>query len=337
MGDADVTTPDPNRSRHGDLPGGAYESYFIRANHPQRALGFWIRYTLFRPQDRIQDAIGEIWCVLFDGERGRHVAVRRQYSWTQCKFSQHSLDVSMPGAVLTAANANGEVPENFSWNLDLSGVAPPIFLLPERFYKGRFPAAKSLVVKPSCRFDGELCVEGVQVPVDGWIGSVNHNWGSRHTDRYAWGQVAGFDDHPDTFLEVASAWLKFGPISAPPMSPLVLRHRGEAIAANGLLRSALAKVTLDEFDWRFSTKNQNWDVECRIFADRSSFVGLAYGNPPGGVKHCLNTKIACCELTLRNRRSGDVENLFARDRAAFEILTDPRNHGVPIVAGFGVD
>ena len=33
-----------------------------------------------------------------------------------------------------------------------------------------------------------------------WIGSQNHNWGRKHTDSYAWGQVAGFDDAPQTFL-----------------------------------------------------------------------------------------------------------------------------------------
>ena len=44
-------------------------------------------------------------------------------------------------------------------------------------------------------------VDGVSHAVDGWVGSQNHNWGRKHTDRYAWGQVAGFDDAPGSFLE----------------------------------------------------------------------------------------------------------------------------------------
>jgi hypothetical protein len=35
-------------------------------------------------------------------------------------------------------------------------------------------------------------------------GDLDHNWASRHTDRCAWGQVAGFDTHPESFLEVAT-------------------------------------------------------------------------------------------------------------------------------------
>src|SRR5262249_44030132 len=42
---------------------GHYESYFLRANHPARPQGFWIRYTIFSPDQRPQDAIGELWAI----------------------------------------------------------------------------------------------------------------------------------------------------------------------------------------------------------------------------------------------------------------------------------
>ena len=58
------------------------------------------------------------------------------------------------------------------------------------------------------RFSGSLTVDGEKVDIAGWIGSQNHNWGSRHTDRYAWGQVAGFDEQPDAFLECSTARLR---------------------------------------------------------------------------------------------------------------------------------
>jgi len=57
-------------------------------------------------------------------------------------------------------------------------------------------------------------------------------------------------------------------------------------------------------------------------------VGLNYYNPPGGNKYCLNTKIASCQLILKDKRTGKEEILVTNRRAAFEILTDDRNHGV---------
>jgi hypothetical protein len=76
-------------------------------------------------------------------------------------------------------------------------------------------------------------------------------------------------------------------------------------------------------------------VEGRIDAAQADFVGLSYRNPPGGTKDCLNTKIATAELCVTHKAGpmrGRVERLLATRRAAFEILTDDRGHGVPIRA-----
>ena len=54
-------------------------------------------------------------------------------------------------------------------------------------------------------------------------------------------------------------------------------------------------------------------------------------NPPGGSKTCLNCKLATAEFSLE-RPGQPVRTLLARQRAAFEILTDRDDHGVAIVA-----
>jgi hypothetical protein len=173
-------------------------------------------------------------------------------------------------------------------------------------------------------------MDGEAVSVAGWIGSQNHNWGARHTDHYAWGQVAGFDGHPETFLEVATAQLRVGPLWTPRMTPLVLRHAGREHRLNATVRTLRARASVSYFAWTFATQDDEVAIEGRIEAPRWSVVGLRYRNPPGGEKHCLNTKIAACTLAVRDRRSGRSETLHSAHRAAFEILTDDRSHGVPI-------
>ncbi|MGZ5276148.1 MAG: hypothetical protein ACXWCU_09515, partial [Caldimonas sp.] len=66
-----------NRSRFvaGD-PAGHYESWFLRANHAERPLAFWIRYTVFCPKGRPNEAVGELWAIYFDGESGRIAAAK---------------------------------------------------------------------------------------------------------------------------------------------------------------------------------------------------------------------------------------------------------------------
>ncbi len=78
---------------------------------------------------------------------------------------------------------------------------------------------------PFARFNGSIQVNGETIEIINWVGSQNHNWGSKHTDHYAWGQVCGFDNEPDAFLELATARIKIGPLFTPFMMPLVLRYK----------------------------------------------------------------------------------------------------------------
>ena len=277
--------------------------------------------------------MGELWAIAFDGERRQCVAVKRELPLDDCHFGAGALDVRIGDAALTSGGAVGDVTTSqhtIAWRLTVTGGGPPLLLLPSALYATGLPRAKSLVPRPLAGFDGTLTVDGEHVPVTSWVGSQNHNWGSRHTDSYAWGQVAGFDGHPETFLEVATAQLRVGPFWTPRMTPLVLRHAAREHRVNATGRTLRARAALSYFTWTFAVRNEDVAIEGRIEAPRWAVVGLRYRNPPGGEKHCLNTKIATCTLTLVDRSSGRSETLRTADRAAFEILTDDRRHGVPI-------
>lgn len=317
---------------------GHYESYFQRANHPTRPLAFWSRYTIFCPEGQPERAVGELWSIWFDGERGSIAAAKQEVPWAACEFAGDRLEAKVGAATLDSSGLRGSITgaaHTIAWELAYTSPEPPLLLLPANLYEGGFPKAKALVGSPNAVFAGTVTVDGETHALDGWVGSQCHNWGSRHTDRYAWGQVAGFDGAPDAFLECATARLRLGPLWTPPMTLVVLRVEGEQIALNSLLQAVVARGQVStggpEFDWRLSSRRRGVEVEARIWARREAFVGLAYANPPGGVKTCLNSKIAACELTLR-RPGRPPRTLRSASRAAFEILTDEAGHGVPVVA-----
>jgi len=313
---------------------GFYESYFQRANHPSRPLAFWIRYTVFRPQGRPGEACGELWAIYFDGENGRIAAVKEVVPIGACSFSATQLDVRVNGATLADGALHGHAasPSHaIQWALHYTGHEPPLLLLPEALYGRGFPKAKALVGMPNAVYTGTLTVDGREIQIDGWKGSQNHNWGSRHTDRYAWGQVAGFDNAPDAFLECCTAQVRLGPFWSPRLSFAVLRDEGQEIALNSLGQAMRASGTYDFFTWAIDAQTPEVRIHGWIHAPASAFVGLAYRNPPGGTKTCLNTKLASAEITVE-RRGRPVRTLKTMHRAAFEILTDRTDHGVAIVA-----
>jgi hypothetical protein len=313
---------------------GHYESFFQRANHPERPLAFWIRYTIFSPHKRPQDAIGELWAIHFNGETGTHIAAKTELPMSACTFGNQSFSAQIgeatlaPGALKGAAESGGN---RIEWDLTYAGGQEPLMTLPLKLYTLPLPKAKALVGVPLCTYKGGMRLNGEEIQIDDWIGSQNHNWGSKHTDYYAWGQVAGFDNAPDSFLEVATAQIKLGPVKTPLMTPLVLRHGGEEYAINALAKT-INKGSFTCFDWNFDTEDDRVRVKGRILGKHDDFVGLNYYNPPGGDKHCLNSKIASCEVTITFKGSGKTETLTSKNRAAFEILTDARDHGVEIRA-----
>jgi hypothetical protein len=334
---------DPDRARHEAnwaryRPGqqeGHYESWFQRANHPARPLAFWIRYTLFSPARRPGEAMGELWAIFFDGESGRHTAVKEELPFQHCSFARDRFEVLIGDARLDGQGLRGSAASRghrASWELGYSGAgAPPLFFFPLPYYERSLPRAKVLANVPDALYRGFIEIDGRKIEVDGWRGTQNHNWGERHTDLYAWGQVAGFDEAPDSYLEVATARLKVGPLWTPRLTSLVLRHRGEEFALNSAYRALRAEGGFQYFDWHFRSGNDAVRVEGRMHAPASAFVALPYANPPGGTKHCLNSKLAACELRITRRGAeGRTEHLTTLHRAAFEILTDDHGHGIPL-------
>jgi hypothetical protein len=314
------TQYDPSRSA------GHYESFYLRGNDPQRPLAFWIRYTIFSPAGRPADALGELWAIVFDGETNTHATAKLELPLAECAFPNDRFEVRVGQATLDGGEVRGQVGQ-INWELRYEGDDPPLYLLPERLYGGGFPKAKSLVSRPLVRFTGGISVDTRGIAVDGWLGSQNHNWGSRHTDHYAFGQVAGFDNAPDSFLEVATARNRIGPLWTPALTPLVLRHRGREHALTSIGRMFRATANITPTRWTFATRSTDISIRGTIEAPPEAFVQLEYRNPPGGIKYCHNTKLARCELTLTDPSTRTVEVLESRHGALFEILDDHPSSG----------
>ena len=316
--------------QHSGQPG-HYESWFLRANHPSRAQAFWIRYTLFVPRDK-RPSLGELWAIWFDGEQNKVIAVKQEHPLSGCEFDSGQMKVRIGDARLDSHLLTGCARHNgheISWNLGYEGEPETLLFLPENLYKARLPKAKSVVSRPQVSYRGKLMVDGEEMVVDRWPGSENHNWGSQHTDQYAWGQVAAFDDAPGAFLECITARVKVGPLRSPWMSIACLRVDGRDYLFNSLGRAFRADGRYHFFDWQLTTSNGRERLSVSMSAPSSHFTALTYYNPPRGSKTCLNSKIARCEVRLE--RPGEPPlTLTSAHGAAFEILTDREDHGVPL-------
>lgn len=302
---------------------GHYESWFMRANAATGERAFWIRYTIFSPRGRASAAVGELWAIVFDRTSHHHVAVKQVFPLDRCRFARDDLAVAVGDARLSSGALRGRAEAGghaIGWDLQFAGGDRPLLLYPERLYRTKLPRAKVVVPHPRCTFTGSIDVDGTTLVIADWVGSQNHNWGSRHTDRYAWGQVAGFDEDPTAFLECSTARLRIGPVWTPWLSPLVLRADDSEFRLTSPLTAVRARGRYELGRWRIESSNRDARVIVHMTAPAEDFVALDYDNPPGGIKRCMNSKIARCEVIVH--RPGRPPLTLHSTRAAFEILGD---------------
>ena len=310
-----------------------YESRFIRANHPERPQALWLRETLLLPT--AGEPVADVWVMVFDPECAGNRALKQPYpidaavydygDWT-ARIGATSIDDDSAEGVVTGGNRSAR------WYLRITpGSEDAVKLLTDRGYKARFPTAKTMVRHPLARFDGQLELDDLRVVVDGWTGSVNHNYGQRHTPAYAFGQVCGFDDAPDSSLEIVTARATIGPFLTPAATLFVFRHAGQEFAVRSIAGSLQTHGRYRPFSWSFGARVGERMMEGEITVDPDDVIGLTYTDTDGGSKFCYNSAIATCRIQVAGKAFERTE-LVATRRAMFEILTGTRHDAVPLLA-----
>lgn len=304
-----------------------YESRFIRANHPERAQAIWLRWTLLLPAPG--EAAADVWVMMFDPDGAGNRAIKVPYPVADADYLSDPWSARIAGTVIDDTRASGTV-AGASWDLVIApGDEPPVKLLSDRAYAAKFPTAKTQVRHPLARFDGTVTVGETSVAIDSWRGSVNHNWGSRHTPAYAFGQVCGFDEHPDSSLEVVTARAAVGPLRLPAATLFVLRHAGWEVAVRSVLAARRSRGSYEPFQWIFGGRADDFELRGDIRAEPQDVIGLTYTDTNSTTKYCYNSALADCRITLSG--NGVDTELVASRRAMFEILTDDRHPLVPVL------
>ena len=310
-----------------------YESRFIRANDPDRARALWLRSTLLLPTAGAP--VADSWVMIFDPDGSGNKALKQQHPIDRSDFRDDTWTARIGATAIDDRSACGSVTgagRSARWDVRITpGDEAPVNLLNKRGYKAKFPTAKTMVRHPLARFDGSVELDDVAVQVDGWTGSVNHNWGRRHTPAYAFGQVCGFDGAPASSLEIVTAHAAVGPLSLPAATLLVLRHNGREVAVRSVLATRHTRGEYRPFSWSFGARLNDVTVDGEITAQPREVIGLTYTDTNGESKYCYNSALATCRIKLSGNGVAATE-LVASRRAMFEILTDTRDGSVPLLA-----
>ena len=297
------------------MGGGGYESWFVSACDPVSARALWIRHTRHRPAQGRESAA--LWCTVIDPDLSQPPAVVKQV------FAAFPPDAASGPGQFRGQAVLGE--QTARWDLDISGGQPPLRpLLPPVLYRAPLPRTKLEVPVPDGQVTGVLGIDGRDLSVSGWRGTVGHNWGSEHADSWVWLHAAGFGAAPEAWLDLVLARIKVGPARSPWTAMGALSLGGERIVLGGLGRRPRVDARPGRLTAGIPAPRAR--LQLSVTTGDDAAVAVAYTDPRGGTRAVRHAAPARVELTLH--RTGDRELTLSSGRGAYEYGTRQATPGI---------
>lgn len=314
------------------FPAGLVESYSLRLHDPASKRAAWIQYSFTKPFP-VEGALGECWAVVFQPDSHTPAGSKQTSELAACHVTADLTEIRIGTSLLAPGIASGSVGSGISWRLAFSPTPDPARLLPDPLYGDGVPLSRLSTPFARVKASGELRFHDTCWTLDQWPMSISHNWGQRHTDRCAWGQIRGDSPFGETYFEGLTL-----PLPIPGHSDLTaatLLVGGRSLSFSKPRSWWSNKGSYRDGSWLFRTVNSSHVLDGSISWDPAQVATLRYVQPNGTVRWCRSSLLASGSLKLRPRFPGSSDLAFdleAKGNAVLEILDPELPPATPILA-----
>jgi hypothetical protein len=272
-----------------------YESWFVSARDPVSPRALWIRHTRLRSGAGPESAA--LWCTVADPGLGEQPVVVKQV-----------FGAFPPGAAAGPGQFRGTAAmagQNARWDLAITSGQPAVRpLRPAVLYRAPLPRTKLEASVPDGLVAGLLEVDGRRIEVNQWRGTIGHNWGTEHADRWVWLHAAGFAAAPQAWLELALARIKVGPARSPWTAIGAVSFGGDLVLLGGLGRRPQVSANPGRLTARIPAPAGRLYLTVSTADDHA--VVVAYADPRGGTRLVRHAALATVKLSFRSRAHGEL-------------------------------
>jgi hypothetical protein len=295
------------------MGGGEYESWFVSARDPVSPRALWIRHTRHRPLQGQESAA--LWCTVVDRDAGQRLVLKQVFS------------AFPPGVVAGPRQFRGEAAmgqRSARWDLSITGDEDSLRpLRPEALYRSPFPRTKLEATVPDGLVTGTLQVDGHQIGMSDWRGTVGHNWGSEHADTWVWLHASDFGEARDSWLELVMARVRIGRVRSPWTAFGALSLAGQRVQLGGLGRRT--QVRAEPGRLTASVPAPGARLLLSVTTGDDDAVAVSYSDPSGGHRDVRHAALAAVRLTVRRRHGHD--DVLASRHGAYEFGTSQDMRG----------
>ena len=301
---------------------GGYESYFLRAVSADRAQAIWLRHTIHKQPGAPPK--GSIWLTLFDRDADAPVARKRTFAEPQTGAGTY---LRIADSEFTATGVRGRF-DDARYDIGLQPRGEGFQHLPRAWmYRAPLPRTKLETPHPDVLLTGTVTAGGTEVSVDGWRGTVGHNWGTQHAERWIYLHGTGFGEAPDAWLDLAVGRVRIGRFVTPWVANGMLSVGGRRHRLGG----PLGRPQVDEDPLRvdFSLRGAGLALKGSVHSPRASTVVYRYADPDLHEHHTAHCSLASMDL-VATPDGGVPLRLSTPHGGCYELGMAETGHGLPV-------
>ena len=311
---------------------GHYESFYLKACHPDGGRAVWVRYTVHKRPGAAP--VGSLWCTLFDAGAPAPLAAKatlppEALGTGPDQYLHVGASRFAPGVVAGTTSDGHQGDGGAAWDLRFEAGGPALDHLGHAWmYRAPLPRTKPRTLYPAARFSGTVAAGGRTVELDGWPGMVGHNWGTEHAARWIWLHAA-FPDRAGAWLDLVAARVALGRALSPWVAYGAVELDGARLPLGGLGRVRATAIRAAPGGCEVTVPGARLVLRATVTVPAPHMVAWEYADPGGGVHHALNCSIADVGVVVERRGTAPVE-LAGSMTAAYELGLRERDHGVPL-------
>lgn len=316
---------------------GWYEVWFCKFVMPDEHAAFWFRYTILVPDAGKGDPQSMLWGMFYDGrDPHRNLAIKEVYPLAHLQADRDRFQLQMEGAFLGHGRASGRLHKGargIEWDLEFDPNDEPYYQLFPLLRKLEITKTRICTPNLDVRWRGRLVVNGHEYTVKDAPGQQSHIWGTKHAERWAWANCHLFSGDSTAMLEGFSAVIKLGPVVLRPLTPMLIRYRGQTYDMKGPLAIVRHRTEFSLGSWDFTAESGDLRFVGEVRAKLENLIGVEYKDPDGEPRYCYHDELADCRLKVYRRAGGEwrqEEELLAQGTCAGEWVTREKVAGVPI-------
>ncbi|MHA1144604.1 MAG: hypothetical protein ACTSRW_07700 [Candidatus Helarchaeota archaeon] len=314
---------------------GHYEVWFLIFHEPKTKDGFWIRYTLMKPNDITSLATGALWFSYFNSkDHAKNIAQKVTYPREKINCRKEEFYIEIGKGFFDSERAMGEVKANghrILWDLTFPETARKTHQhIPALIRK--FKLASTTYCSPNLAFylNGKIKIDDTIINLKNAPGTQAHVYGSKYGAGWAWGHCNFFEDNRRAVLELLSSKLK---PDGRQLSTFYLKTENQEFKLNSIIKLLKNQGNYDLTKWNFTGIAGKFKINGVLNVNKKDLIGVEYLGPTGKRMFCYNSELASCEIEILRKEKNEwksVDKLISKGTTAFETCYPEKKKDIPI-------